>query len=204
MYSILNKSASSITESEVNAIRLGYSDNFKKPFSLIGLFYDNPVRVIMIVAAVLLVLILLILVDAQRRRVKVNKIHLAKEKEHNELLKDALESARRASTAKGSFMSRMSHEIRTPLNAVIGYNIIAKNELADAGSESERRQAEMKVLDCLTKSEIASKHLLSVINDVLDMSAIESGKIKISHERFDFRGLITSLKQCLFSKSKRC
>ena len=93
-----------------------------------------------------------------------------------------------ANAAKGNFMSRMSHEIRTPLNAVIGYTTIARSEMSEAKSDAERRKAEMKVLDCLMKSDIASKHLLTIINDVLDMSAIESGRIKVAHERFDFKG----------------
>ncbi len=106
-----------------------------------------------------------------------------------------------ASLAKGNFMSRMSHEIRTPLNAIIGYNTIAQDELAKTTDEASRRQAEMKTLDCLCKSGIASKHLLSVINDVLDMSAIESGKIKVANERFDFKGLISSITTVFYSQA---
>ena len=60
----------------------------------------------------------------------------------------------------------------------------------------------MKVMDCLTKSDIASRHLLTIINDVLDMSAIESGKIKIEHAQFDFKGLITSLTTIFYSQAK--
>ena len=107
-----------------------------------------------------------------------------------------------ANASKSSFLSRMSHEIRTPLNAVIGYNAIAQSAMSEAEDDAGRRQAEMKVLDCLSKSEIASKHLLSIINDVLDMSAIESGKIQVEHARFDFRGLITSLTTVFYSQAK--
>ena len=107
-----------------------------------------------------------------------------------------------ANTAKSSFLSRMSHEIRTPLNAIIGYNTIAQGEIYEVRDEADRRQVEMKVMDCLSKSEIASKHLLNIINDVLDMAAIEGGKIKISHERFDFKGLITSLTTIFYSQAR--
>ena len=96
----------------------------------------------------------------------------------------------------------ISHEIRTPLNAVIGYNTIARNDMTEARTEAERKQAEMKVMDCLTKSDIASRHLLTIINDVLDMSAIESGKIIISHERFDFKGLVNSLTAIFYTQAK--
>lgn len=120
----------------------------------------------------------------------------------NRMLRISARREAEASNAKSSFMSRMSHEIRTPLNAVIGYNVIAKGELSAAHDEAQRRLAEMRVMDCLTKSDIASKHLLTIINDVLDMSAIESGKIKVAHERFNFRSLITSLSTIFYSQAK--
>lgn len=120
----------------------------------------------------------------------------------NQRLRISILREKDASTAKGNFMSRMSHEIRTPLNAVIGYNTIARSEIAHVRSEYEYKQAQMKVSDCLLKSEIASKHLLTIINDVLDMSAIESGKIQMSHESFDFKGLITSLTTIFYSQAR--
>ena len=120
----------------------------------------------------------------------------------NSRLRISILREKEAGAAKGSFMSRMSHEIRTPLNAVIGYNTIARNEMLNVRSEDERKQAIMKVMDCLDKSEIASKHLLTIINDVLDMAAIESGKIKVAHERFDFKGLITSLTTIFYTQAR--
>ena len=120
----------------------------------------------------------------------------------NRRLRASMVRERQANAAKGNFMSRMSHEIRTPLNAVIGYNTIARDEMTGVKSDADLRQTEMKVMDCLTKSEIASKHLLTIINDVLDMSAIESGKIKVAHDRFDFKGLITSLTTIFYSQAR--
>lgn len=110
-----------------------------------------------------------------------------KETEHRKELEEALVSAQSASMAKGRFLSNMSHEMRTPLNAVIGYLTIAKSS-----DDIE------KVGSCIDKSEVAAKHLLSIINDVLDMSAIENGKIRICGEGFDLRGVITSV-SLLFS-----
>ena len=117
-------------------------------------------------------------------------------------LRQSVARERVANMTKSSFLSRMSHEIRTPLNAVIGYNAIAKTEMTGKKSDAQRRQTEMKVMDCLDKSEIASKHLLTVINDVLDMSAIESGKMQMERSSFDFKGLITSLTTVFYSQAK--
>lgn len=99
--------------------------------------------------------------------------HVKREEEGSrKALVDALENAREASQAKGNFLSRISHEIRTPLNAIIGYISIARQ--ADSDKE--------KIEHCLENSEIASRHLLSILNDVLDMSSIERGKLKIAKE----------------------
>lgn len=100
-----------------------------------------------------------------------------------QILKDALCVAQNASKAKGEFMSKMSHEIRTPLNAIIGYMTIAKKSADDTEKRTE----------CLAKSEIAARHLLAIINDILDISLIESGKMKIVNSKFNFKELIQSL-----------
>lgn len=155
----------------------------------ISSFHAAAINTNYIVYAIAMILVLLVVdiiwLQGMNRRLRVSML---REKE--------------AGAAKGNFMSRMSHEIRTPLNAVIGYNTIARNEMTAAKTDGERRQAEMKMLDCLVKSDIASKHLLTIINDVLDMSAIESGKIKVAHDRFDFRSLITSLTTVFYTQAR--
>ena len=195
LLSVISKCLASITHDEmteivrrntVGAYRLTFRDR---------LYRD---RAPLAVAGVLAVTILsaLTVLGMIRRRSQRKLLAAYRQKD------EALVLAEQASAAKGSFMSRMSHEIRTPLNAVIGYNMIARSELANAKSEEARRSAEMKVMDCLTKSDIASRHLLTIINDVLDMSAIESGKIKLEHARFDFKGMITSLTAIFYSQAK--
>ena len=87
-------------------------------------------------------------------------------------LRDALAIAQNANAAKSQFLSNMSHDIRTPMNAIIGMTAIASMNLGDSE----------KVKDCLCKVSASSKHLLSLINDVLDMSKIESGKISLNEE----------------------
>ena len=80
-----------------------------------------------------------------------------------------LEKAELANKAKSAFLFNMSHDIRTPLNAMIGFTDMAVKNINDRE----------KALDCLNKSKMASEHLLSLINDVLDMSRIESGKVEL-------------------------
>ncbi|MDR2572845.1 MAG: response regulator [Desulfovibrio sp.] len=94
-------------------------------------------------------------------------------------IENAREAAERASTAKSDFLSHMSHEMRTPMNAIIGMTAIAKDS-----SSIERKQY------CLDKIEEASKHLLGVINDILDMSKIEANKFTLSPVEFNFEKML--------------
>ena len=96
--------------------------------------------------------------------------------ESREALKDALKSAENANKAKTAFLSNMSHEIRTPMNAIIGLNNIALND----ATVSE------PVKEYLEKINDSAHHLLGIINDILDMSRIESGRMTIKKEEFSF------------------
>ena len=88
------------------------------------------------------------------------------------LLRDAVVAADAANQAKSTFLFNMSHDIRTPMNAIIGFTSLAATHI------DNREQ----VLDYLKKISTSSQHLLSLINDVLDMSRIESGKVKIEEK----------------------
>ena len=105
------------------------------------------------------------------------------QQEKNELLAEALDEAERASFAKTAFLSTMSHEIRTPMNAIIGLDTIA---LQDPNLNEKTR-------DCIEKIGESADHLLKLINDILDMSRIESGRMIIRRDEFSFADMLAQI-----------
>ena len=103
--------------------------------------------------------------------------------EQRESLSVALEDANQANKAKTAFLSNMSHEIRTPMNAIIGLDRIALND--PAISEATREHLE--------KIGLSAQHLLSIINNILDMSRIESGRMSVKNEEFSFAKLLAQI-----------
>lgn len=110
----------------------------------------------------------------------------------NKALRDAYFNAKRADNAKTDFLSRMSHDIRTPMNAIIGMTVIANAHLDD----------KEKVGDCLDKISVSGNYLLSIINDVLDMSKIESGKFTLSEENINLCSLLDGFMDMLRPSAK--
>ena len=108
--------------------------------------------------------------------VKVLDHQRAEASRQEQLLRDALAAAKAANNAKSDFLSRMSHDIRTPMNAIIGMTTIGQLKIDDKD----------RVKDCFRKIDMSSRYLLSLINDILDMSKIETGKMTIARETFDF------------------
>lgn len=111
-----------------------------------------------------------------RRRIQQQEVMQQK-------VEEALALAESASAAKSQFLSNMSHDIRTPMNAIVGLTTIANSHIDD----------KLRVQECLNRITTSSKHLLCLINDVLDMSKIERGKIMLNEERFNFPDMVNEI-----------
>lgn len=119
----------------------------------------------------------------QRQQRKIMKEREAEREEHNRQLTEALHAAQLASNAKTTFLSNMSHDIRTPMNAVIGFTTLLSK---DAENPDKVREYTKKIM-------ASGQHLLSLINDILEVSKIESGKVVLNRETFALNDLIDSI-----------
>ena len=124
--------------------------------------------------------------EGQRAFVGVSCIQdeMSRELQQRRLFEGALDRARSADSAKSTFLTNMSHDIRTPMNAILGFTNIASTHLDD----------KERVKDALDKIRTSSNHLLSLINDVLDMSRIESGRIAINEDRCDLTKIVENIR----------
>ncbi len=163
---VLNKSVDSLTRAEIVALTNKYINLGQQEFSLVRLTYQYPLFVALIVLCVIITNVCVVLSMRARR--------------FRDLTEAALHRAEEASVAKTEFLSNMSHDIRTPINGIMGMLDIAEENFED----------QARVRDCLTKMRGAASHLLSLINDVLDMSKIESGSMKLLNNPFDLRVLL--------------
>lgn len=113
---------------------------------------------------------------------KLLRIEIAERKRAEIALQEALHKAEAASRAKSTFLANMSHELRTPLNAIIGYSEMLQEEARESGLE--------EIIPDTQKIYNAGKHLLTLINDILDLSKIEAGRMELYLEKFDLSNLI--------------
>ena len=165
---VLNKSVDSLTRAEISTITNAYVNLGQQPFSLTRLAYQYPSIIALTCLCILITAVCIVLViRAQRFRAETEK---------------ALRKAEEASAAKTEFLSNMSHDIRTPINGIMGMLDIAEDNFDNKA----------RVRDCMTKMRGAASHLLSLINDVLDMTKIESGNMQMLDTSFDLRALLDS------------
>ncbi len=147
---------------------------------------DTVNQNIYIVVAVMLVaffLCCLVFYFNQRQQEKLRREREAEREIHNRQLADALHAAQIASSSKSAFLSNMSHDIRTPMNAVLGFTTLLALDADDPA----------KVREYTKKITASGQHLLSLINDVLDVSKIESGKMVLNLEPFSLSDLVSSV-----------
>ncbi|MCQ2578559.1 MAG: response regulator [Treponema sp.] len=121
----------------------------------------------------------------------ITQAHL-KEETHKRKLNEALKTAEAANKAKTDFLSNLSHDIRTPMNAIYGLTTVAKEYTGDKD----------KMDDYIEKISVASNHLLTLVNNVLDISRIESGKILIAQEPFRMENLLTAINTIVAPQTK--
>ena len=141
---------------------------------------------ILIVVAVMLIAFFLCCIlyyFNQRQQIKIRKEREAEREVHNRQLAEALQAAQAASNSKTTFLSNMSHDIRTPMNAVLGFATLLER---DAENPDKVREYTKKIM-------ASGHHLLSLINDILDVSKIESGKVVLSVEEFTLNDLVSSV-----------
>ncbi len=200
--SIMQKAVKSLRDEEINDILRRYSNFSAREASVRAYIYSNPMSIIIVGFSISVCIIAVIIFIWQHRRRKSEYRQMTVLSEKNAQLQDALYSAEKANAAKGQFTSRVSHEIRTPLNAVIGYNTLAQDITDKLTGEAKGDETVGRLKDCLKKADYASRHLLAIINDVLDLSSIESGKMQISSDPFDIRQSVSSVAEFLGGQAR--
>ena len=137
----------------------------------------------LVASATVCMVILLSLIAVFVRYFILNRAQMRELEETKQLAEEARREAEIASKSKGEFLSNMSHDIRTPMNAIVGMTAIATAHIDDP----------QQIRNCLKKITMSSRHLLGLINDVLDMSKIESGKMTLNEELVSLREIMESI-----------
>ncbi len=185
LLSILNKTIKAMPVNMLAGALAMYKSSARK-VTLSDFIKDNFFKVMLIssiAVAVVLLTILMLLQKARKAEAAARKA-ASDTQELNAKLQVAVEKAESANRAKSTFLSNMSHDVRTPMNAIIGFTTLALSNIDD----TER------VKDYLGKTLASSNHLLSLINDVLDMSRIESGKIHLEEVEVNLSDVLHDLK----------
>ena len=169
----LNKTVQNIRNTEVEGIILDTAENLQVPQGLTRFLYSNPVYA-MILMAILGTTVLVVVVSVFRLRSRKK-------------LRMAYEEVKAANNAKRDFMSKMSHDIKTPMNAIMGMT-----EIIERHAEDERM-----VRDYLGKLRISENYLLTLLDEILDMSRIDSGKMKLENKPFSLERMTDEIQVIL-------
>lgn len=171
LYSVLNKSINNLSKDEINdLLSRNLISTGERTISLKSFIYANPTVVITISIGFFLLLSIIVLLSA-RYKLK------------NKVMQIKMEKVQETSQAKSEFLSRMSHEIRTPMNAIIGLTSLTQMS-CELTPETQRN---------LEKINTSAQFLLSLVNDILDMSKIDSSKMKIEHNPFDLELIVNQM-----------
>ena len=187
LLTILNKGCNSIGSSDIINARLAQLNSDKKPTLL--QFAKQNIQFVL-TCAFLLTMLQIAIFTFYIRKIRRSKEQLLISKQRAEA---ASEDAKKASKAKSDFLANMTHDIRTPMNAIIGLAAVGKLEV----------ESPAKMRECLKKIEISSHLLLDLINDILCMSAIERGKMKINKEPFNFKKMLSEQVTVFYQQSKQ-
>lgn len=185
--SIVDKAINQITTDEINTIILRNTAACVYELSLGDVLYQYRYTLTTALFIILVLIGLLLHISSVRRK------NLLLITEKNRQLADAVEQANSASMIKSHFLAQMSHEIRTPMNAIIGMTQLAEN----VEGNPPKTQA------YLSRVSAASRILLNIINDVLDMSAIEGGKMKIDKAPFDIKNLLDGISNVYYTQCEQ-
>ena len=192
LMSILNKTLKTMSSSLLNGALSTYDSSLEK-VTVKDFIKDNIMMIIAAFIAVFLLILLVILSSLQKARKAEKKAKEAASQsmelnrqlqENHKELEMALLRAESANAAKTTFLNNMSHDIRTPMNAIIGFTSLAASHVDNKD----------KVKEYLSKISTSSEHLLSLINDILDMSRIESGKVKINENPLHLPDLLHDIR----------
>ena len=192
LMSILDKTLQTMPASMLTGALSMYENTLKK-VTVTDFIKENLLAVTIAFVAVFLLILLIIISSLKKSRIAESKAKRAadqsqelnkKLQESHKELEVALLRAESANAAKTTFLNNMSHDIRTPMNAIIGFTSLAASHVNDKA----------KVKEYLSKISTSSEHLLSLINDILDMSRIESGKVKINENPLHLPDLLHDIR----------
>ena len=176
----LNKAIRNLSSEDMDSMLSRSLVSRAYAMTTVDMIYANPMAFVTVIGVILILVMAMVLLTARGRM-------------RSAIMQAELEKAEARSTAKSDFLSKMSHEIRTPMNAIVGMTELVSME---SGLSPETR-------DKLEKIRSSSRYLLSLINDILDMSRIESGNLSINEEAFSLREILEEVESIISGQAQQ-